>query len=121
MSINSSTRRSSSKILGTSVKLLSTSECREEALEILGASSPLQLPPEHLYVSVVVTAKEFDLEVFNKLLTKKVDDRKYIITGSIKEWRELFLSNPDFDLDPFFHVLWPAIKVKKEGETWMSR
>jgi len=87
---------------------------------MLGASSPLELPLDHIFISLVVVSRE-ELFEFDEIKMKQIDNERYILSGSVDSWRALFLSNPDYDLDPFFNVLSPILKLEKKGELWTSR
>lgn len=83
---------------------------------MLGASSPLRLPPQCLSFAVVADAL---LDLTPVSVIEK--EGNYVYYGSIDAWRELFLSNPPIDLDPFYYVLSQVLRVKKEHEKWMSK
>lgn len=101
-SSSSSTLQTSLKTPGMVVNQIIGFDVDEEALKILGASSPLlffQQNPEFLNVSILLRSKgEPRKEVlhylrrFSDLKFKEVDNLKVIISGSVSEWRECYVN-----------------------------
>lgn len=92
---------------GTSAKLLSNSVFHEEALNSLGASSPFDLTSNnsgidinyfenhvfHISVLLHTRCDSFILYAYTNLLVFRQNDFTFVLSGSLRSWRNLFLNS----------------------------
>ena len=131
MNASSIPLHSTSTMKKINVSLLSTSQFQEEALRILGVSSPLELSRSNseslksMYTSVLIVTKDIDFVAYakTKLITFTMDEYKFTLTGNVLDWRSFFIDSDGHEeiLDSIFDLFSKGnniFKLKKEGGSW---